>query len=461
MLLLPPIRWSQRLDEPSVRLPCPVDDWIGLIANCEQSVARILRSNPSVFLFASEGYCAEVQTCVSQWPDLLRWSRERLTARLIEKHFDHDVAPMVGTIFNSFGTTRTVKRWLKAKGELDPAQRLGKFVANATGLSEKILRSDRPAWLSAPMKLESVRKRDNSGRMLRQELADRWAHGDRPEQIEQVQQLLCLKQQSLETDQQFAARLQTEKLESMKQLAYGASHEINNPLANIASRAQTMVQTETDLSRQQKLATIYEQAMRAHEMISDMMLFANPPQLQVRWTDLRLLIPSVIRDVEASLVRQEAFHEKQISFSVTLGPELQPIEIDADQIAVLLHCLLKNSMEAIEAVGSIELDVRCTADRQIRISVSDNGVGVTKLAKRHLFDPFYSGREAGRGLGFGLSKAWRIAQLHRASLMLDETQTPGARFVLALPLGAGTLTAHNDCVNETPICLADPKSHAA
>lgn len=461
MLLLPPISWSQRLDEPPVRLPCPVDDWIGLIAGNDASVSQIVRSNPSVFLFACEGYQAETSKGLSQWSDLLRWSLARLAPRLIERYFAADGTPAIGTIVNTHGTSGAAKRWLKAKGDVDLNERLGEFLTCATGLDEKAIKIDHPTWLPTQLVMEAVRKRDVTGRLRRQQLVDRWTQGDRPEKIEQVLQLLRLKHQSLETAKHFADRLQLEKLESMKQLAYGASHEINNPLANIASRAQAMVQTETDLSRRQKLATIYEQAMRAHEMISDMMLFANPPRLRVRQTDLRLLIPAVIRDIEASLARQEAFHDKQIDFAVRLGPGLQPIEIDPDQISVLLHCLVKNSMEAIESKGSVDLDVRFQGRQQLQISVTDDGVGVTELAKRHLFDPFYSGREAGRGLGFGLSKAWRIAQLHGASLILDESHSPGARFVVTLPLGTDSCSDHNKSVQESSVRLADPKSHAA
>ena len=461
MLLLPPINWSQRQDEPPVRLPCPIDDWIGLIGGSPVSVSQILRSNPSVFLLACQGYNRETGIRVSEWPELSRWSQDRLPVFLVERYFAKQLAPEVGSIFNAHGITRLAKRWLKARGETILTPAMATFVAHANGLNEKVLLADNPDWLPAELTLEAVRKRDATGRLRRHELVDRWAQADRPEQIETVLQLLRLKQQSLETQRQFSDRLQQEKLESMKQLAYGASHEINNPLANIASRAQAMVQTETDLSRQQKLATIYEQAMRAHEMISDMMLFGNPPQLQIRLTDLRLLIPAVIRDVESSLARQEKFHDKQIEFAVTLGPVLQPAKIDPNQMAVLLHSLVKNSMEAIESRGAIELDVRLRDAQQLQISVTDNGVGVTELAKRHLFDPFYSGREAGRGLGFGLSKAWRIAQLHGASLTLDESHSPGARFVVTLPLGAESISGHNKSVQELSVRLANPESHAA
>lgn len=461
MLLLPPISWSQRQDEPAVCLPCPVDDWIGLIASNEVSISQIVRSNPSVFLFACEGYHTETGETVTMWSDLLQWCHVRLARRLVDQYFKADQAATIGTMVNVRGTGLAAKRWLKAKGEVDLVHRLSNFIACVTGIGAKVIQSDHRSWLPSQMKLTAVRKRDATGRLRRQPLIDRWAQGDPQEKIDQVLQLLRLKQQSLETEQQFLTRLQQEKLESLKQLAYGASHEINNPLANIASRAQAMVQTETDLNQQQKLATIYEQAMRAHEMISDMMLFANPPQLQICQTDLRFLIPSIIRDVEASLARQQKFHEKQIEFSVTLGPGLQPVMVDPNQTAVLLHSLIKNSMEAIESAGLIELDVRLVDGSKLKISVTDDGVGVTGLAKRHLFDPFYSGREAGRGLGFGLSKAWRIAQLHGASLTLDESHSPGARFVITLPLGEQSTSGHNRTVQESPVRLADPKSHAA
>ncbi|MEX0818839.1 MAG: histidine kinase dimerization/phospho-acceptor domain-containing protein, partial [Pirellulaceae bacterium] len=85
-----------------------------------------------------------------------------------------------------------------------------------------------------------------------------------------VERLIRLKQ--LETD--FDDALVREKLASMRELAYGASHEINNPLANISSRAQTLLDDESDPQRRRKLATINSQAFRAHEMIADMMLFA-------------------------------------------------------------------------------------------------------------------------------------------------------------------------------------------
>src|SRR3990172_466304 len=96
---------------------------------------------------------------------------------------------------------------------------------------------------------------------------------------------------------EFSAELERQKLEAMKELAYGASHEINNPLANIAARAQTLLRDEADPQRQRKLAAIHRQAMRAHEMIADLMLFARPPAMNVAACDLPRLVQQVVDEL--------------------------------------------------------------------------------------------------------------------------------------------------------------------
>src|SRR5215212_7463577 len=100
-----------------------------------------------------------------------------------------------------------------------------------------------------------------------------------------------------DADREFEQRLERAKLDALKELAYGASHEINNPLANISARAQTLLDDEQDPQRRQKLIAIRRQAMRAHEMISDLMLFARPPKLQ----PISVSLPELIRKVISSL----------------------------------------------------------------------------------------------------------------------------------------------------------------
>jgi len=215
------------------------------------------------------------------------------------------------------------------------------------------------------------------------------------------------------TKKDWDQRLLDSKLVAMKQLAYGASHEINNPLANVATRAHTMLARETDPDRRFQLAVMHEQAMRAHDMISDLMLFAHPPALRMESVDVRLMVRSLIRECESNmlpLIRSGA------SVAATVAKGVERATLDPTHFKVALGSLIQNAADAIRHDDG-EIEIRISRENDgLCFSVSDNGVGIDETVRQHLFDPFYSGREAGRGLGFGLSKSWRIAKLHGGSL---------------------------------------------
>jgi signal transduction histidine kinase len=239
-----------------------------------------------------------------------------------------------------------------------------------------------------------------------------------------------------ELEARFDAAVECAKLDAMKELAYGAGHEINNPLANIASRAQTLLQEETDPEKRRKLAAINSQAFRAHEMIADLMLFARPPRLHSQTIELNELVQSVTNQW-----REEAEAAK---VQISVRPASNPVTLQADpvQLRVALGTLIKNSMEAVSENGRIAIGVKAiptgdcssTHDNDIaEIEVIDNGPGIPAEIRDKIFDPFFSGREAGRGLGFGLSKCWRIVTLHGGQLELGDTSGGGATFTIRLP----------------------------
>ena len=224
------------------------------------------------------------------------------------------------------------------------------------------------------------------------------------------------------------AVLEQQKLDAMKELAYGASHEINNPLANIAARAQNLLRDEAAPERRRSLEMIHQQAMRAHEMIADLMLFARPPQLQFEPVDLCELAQTI------GTAAEDEFARHDIRLVLHLSGVDCHVEADAQQLQVALGALLRNSQEAIGAGGTIEITVRENADSEdFSIEVLDTGAGISPEVRKHLFDPFYSGREAGRGLGFGLSKCWRIVTDHGGTLEVDDAISAGARFTMRLP----------------------------
>jgi signal transduction histidine kinase len=208
----------------------------------------------------------------------------------------------------------------------------------------------------------------------------------------------------LEND--FQRTLEAEKLEAMAEFAAGAGHEINNPLTVISGRAQLLLREETDPERQRALALISVQAMRVYEMIADMMLFARPPQPERQPVELVKLVDDLIGELRPRAANQETTIRRA-------GPS-DPIVVNVDpvQLAVALRAICQNAMESLGRGGNVEIVVEVLAPGEAGIRISDDGPGIKPDERRHIFDPFYSARQAGRGLGFGLSKAWRIITNH-------------------------------------------------
>jgi signal transduction histidine kinase len=272
----------------------------------------------------------------------------------------------------------------------------------------------------------------------------------------------------------FAAALEAAKLEALYHFAYGLSHEINNPLANIATRAQTLLLDEKDPERRRKLATINQQAFRAHEMIADLMLFARPPALRLEEVDLAQLADKVVAEL------QDTAREQGTRLARTGESSPLLATCDPTQIAVALRAIIQNALEAVRVGGSVEVIADCglriadsqqskvqgpkskvdaahctpaapnlqstirnsqflaapnpqSAIRNPQLSVTDTGPGIPAHIRPHIFDPFFSGREAGRGLGLGLSKAWRIINLHGGRIEVESPAEGGARFAMSLP----------------------------
>jgi len=234
---------------------------------------------------------------------------------------------------------------------------------------------------------------------------------------------------------EFHRALETAKLEAIKEFAYGAGHEINNPLANISARAQTLLSEETDPERRRTLAAINAQAFRAHEMIADMMLFARPPQ--PKWQQVEL--GAIVRTIVAELAPQAAEQQSELKSSLPIGAVM--IEADPAQIAVALRSLGVNSLEALVRGGNVNLELFAPTSEEprARLCVSDDGPGISNDVREKIFEPYYSGREAGRGLGLGLSKCWRIVTMHGGAIDVADADSsgekpPGARFTIYLPV---------------------------
>ena len=229
-----------------------------------------------------------------------------------------------------------------------------------------------------------------------------------------------------ELEARFTERLERAALDALAEFSAGAAHELNNPLAIISGRAQLLLRSETSPDRRMALATIIAQARRAHEMLADLRLFARPPCPEPRIIDLAELVKNI----------GDEFRKETEGTGISLQSKVPetPVfcEVDPVQIRVALEAICRNAVEALGESGQIHIDLACEQN-EVVIRVQDNGPGISSEYQPLVFHPFFSGRSAGRGLGFGLSKAWRIVQIHGGRLELHSVPGSGTLVVVRLP----------------------------
>ncbi len=223
----------------------------------------------------------------------------------------------------------------------------------------------------------------------------------------------------------FAEELERQKLDALAEFAAGAGHEINNPLAIIGGHAQMLLQEIERPEHRRQLAVIVAQVKRAYEMMADIRYFARPPAPERTRFDLVEQLRTVERE------QRPLMEESGIDFVLETPTDSLEIESDCVQLHLAVSFLCNNARDVLctQTDGHVRLCLTCSD--AIEIAVEDNGPGVDDSIRPLIFCPYFSGRQAGRGLGFGLPKAWRIMQQLGGSIRYEKsTRLGGARFVL-------------------------------
>lgn len=221
-------------------------------------------------------------------------------------------------------------------------------------------------------------------------------------------------------------RIHAAKMAAVAEFAAGAGHEINNPLAVISGHSQYLLRHEKDDERRKALRSIIRQTERVHALLTELMYFARPPAIKRQWVEVGRCVWDAAETVYALAEHRQVTVE---------GPTpTTPLWIDADpkHLNIALTALIRNGVEAAPVGGWVRIRTAFPGDR-LEVIVDDSGPGPDPLSRDHLFDPFYSGRTAGRGRGLGLPAAWRLAQEHGGTVRYVPLADGPTRFVLSLP----------------------------
>jgi len=236
------------------------------------------------------------------------------------------------------------------------------------------------------------------------------------------------------------ATLQQENVASLSEMATGAAHAINNPLAIISGRTQQLAADEQDPARRKTLETVIQQAHRISEIIAELRAFAKPPapmQADVDPVDLAREVAEGQRPEDASA---------DIRIEVAGPQEAPPIHVDREQVASALAEVVRNGVQACAQAGGGNVTIRVEplpAQTAVRFVLVDDGPGMDPERRARAFDPFYSGHEAGRRRGLGLSKAYRAVQMNGGQMALESAPGRGTTVRVTFP-AAGTRPAAPD-----------------
>ncbi len=219
------------------------------------------------------------------------------------------------------------------------------------------------------------------------------------------------------------------RLESLAEFAGGAGHELNNPLAVILGRAQILLGRTTDPEANRALRAIIAQAQRAHRILRDLMYVARPPAPRPRLAQPLEIVRASLRDLRGEAETRGLQLELQDSGSAGARA------VDPDALRHLTDTLVFNALEASATGGTIRVGVRFDPDR-LTLQVEDDGRGLSVEQAEHLLDPFFCGRQAGRGLGLGLPRVARFLDLAGGQLSWEPVEDgSGTVFTVELPIG--------------------------
>ncbi|HEV3163440.1 MAG TPA: ATP-binding protein [Isosphaeraceae bacterium] len=220
-----------------------------------------------------------------------------------------------------------------------------------------------------------------------------------------------------------------ERLAALAEFAAGAGHELNNPLAVILGRAQLLLAQQTDPQAMRSLRAIIGQAQRAHRILRDLMYVARPPAPRTRPCQPDEIVRACLRDLQ---VEADARGIRLIAEAREPGPV---VWADPDPIRHLTETLTRNALEATAAGGTIRVTIDGDPGH-LAWTVQDSGRGLSPTEAEHLFDPFFCGRQAGRGLGLGLPRVARFVEQKGGQIRWRSTPGRGTTFHLTLPLDA-------------------------
>jgi signal transduction histidine kinase len=251
--------------------------------------------------------------------------------------------------------------------------------------------------------------------------------------------------------------IQSQKLESIGQLAAGVAHELNTPLGIVLGYTQLMLQDFSSDSEYHEWLAIQEKHLRiCKRIVSDLLRFSRTTETDKKAIDMNDVLEQVISVVE------HTFGLDKIEIERRFARELPPIFGDQEKLQQVFLNLFNNAHDAIGSEGSVTVDTRQDREKnEVVVSVSNTGSGIPPDVLPKIFDPFFTTKPVGKGTGLGLSVTFGIVKDHGGRIDVnsqaqsmeseaDSGRRKGTEIVLHFPIyqQTGEVNATYEQTNE-------------
>jgi signal transduction histidine kinase len=244
-----------------------------------------------------------------------------------------------------------------------------------------------------------------------------------------------LMQRERELKQSQETLRRADRLSSLGLLTAGLAHEIRNPLVAIRTFTQLLPERYDDPDfREGFQGLALKEVDRICGLINDLLSFARPSKPNVAPENVADVVDNIARILETQA------KEKNIAIVRNFGPDLPKAWIDREQMKQVFMNLILNAIQAMKGAGTITLISRAVhkngtgpAGDFVQIEVTDTGVGIPAENLQHIFDPFFTSKDEGSGLGLAVSH--QIVQEHGGFVTVESTVGTGTSFFVHLPVG--------------------------
>jgi len=219
-------------------------------------------------------------------------------------------------------------------------------------------------------------------------------------------------------------------LNALAEMAAGAAHELNNPLAVISGRAQLLAEAQSDKETKEILKQIYENAREASGIIDDLMGFAEPRKPRAAVTDVKKMLDETVQ------LTSRKTNIENPNVNIEVADNVDSVFVDSAQIVSAIANIISNAVESYQdKSGPIQISAETDeSGDMVELLIKDRGCGMDAETLKKATQPFFSAKPAGRKRGMGLTYAARFIQINKGLLNITSEPGGGTTVTIYLPV---------------------------